>query len=231
MEKISLRDAFVKREQRFKLLDRGCGLAAFSKNNAILEIGCAGGEAAEHMAAAGFNALTAIDIDPNIVCRAQQRVQGCRFLCADACGMPFDKESFDGIFSEAAFALIPDKKAAVSEYYRILKKGGKVLINDFALREESNSRRQSVQGIPMLMGVQTMEVYRQIFEEQGFTCVYESEEFPELIRIAISLSKTYNISPTEVGQYIVASFGRDEYVNDFFSQTRMSYCQMIFEKV
>jgi len=231
MEKISLRDAFVKRNKRFALLDKGRELARFSAEDKLLEIGCAGGEAAKHMTAAGFSYLTAIDIDADVINEARAKVPVCDFVCADACGMPFENASFEGIFSEAAFALIPDKAAAAAEYFRVLKKGGRVLLNDFAIRNESASERRSVEGIPMLMGVQTMEVYKQIFEKQGFACVYESEEFPELIRIAISLSKTYNVSPTEVGQYIVAAFGRDEFVNDFFSRTQMSYCQMIFEKV
>lgn len=231
MEKISLRDAFVKREKRFVLLDKGCNLAAFGKDDKLLEVGCAGGEAAEYMSRQGFTDLTGIDIDADIIRDAEAKHIECVFRCADACRTPFQAESFAGIYSEAAFALIADKSAAAKEYSRILKTGGRVLINDFALRTNTESERRSVQGIPMLMGVQTMEVYRRIFEEQGFSCIYESEEFPELIRIAISFGKIYNISPAKVGQHIVAAFGRDEYVNDFFSQTQMSYCQMIFEKV
>ena len=231
MEKLSLRDAFVKREKRFMLLDKGCEKAGFEKSQKLLEAGCAGGEAAEHMFEKSYERLWAIDIDGEIIEQAKARVPGCSFLCADACALPFEKESFDGIYSEAAFALIPDKAAAAGEYARVLKKGGRLLLNDFMLRSVSDSDRRCMEGIPMLMGVQTAQVYKHVFEQQGFSCIYEREEFPELIRIAISLSKTYNISPTEVGQYIVASFGRSEFVSDFFSQTQMSYCQMIFEKV
>ena len=231
MEKISLRDAFVKREKRFMLLDSGCKKADFRKNMHLLEIGCAGGEAAAHMSAMGYEKLTAIDIDAEIIETAKKAAPDCLILQADACALPFGDNSFDGIFSEAAFALIPDKKAAAGEYCRVLKSGGRILVNDFALRIKTGADRRCMEGIPMLMGVQTMALYKGIFEEAGFRCVYESEEFAELIRIAVSLSKTYGISPTEVGKYIVSAFGRDEFVSDFFSQTQMSYCQMIFEKV
>lgn len=231
MKKISLRDAFVKREKRFLLLDSGCERAGFEKGAELLEIGCAGGEAAAHMTAQGYGKLTAIDIDGSIIETARSAAPLCRILQADACALPFEDESFDGVFSEAAFALIPDKAAAAGEYCRVLKSGGRVLLNDFALRIRTGADRRCMEGIPMLMGVQTMSLYKNIFEKAGFRCVYESEEFAELIRIAISLSKTYGISPTEVGKYIVSAFGRDEFVSDFFSQTQMSYCQMIFEKV
>lgn len=213
------------------LLEKGRKLAAFEKDAKLLEVGCAGGEATEYMLLQGFTDLTGIDIDPDIIREAEAKHIKCAFYCADACRTPFEEENFMGIYSEAAFALIADKAATAKEYFRILKTGGRVLINDFTLRANTESERLSVQGIPMLMGVQTREVYKKIFEEQGFSCIYENEEYPELIRIAISFGKIYNISPAKVGQHIVAAFGRDEYVNDFFSQTQMSYCQMIFKKV
>lgn len=230
MEKKNLRDVFIKRENRFRLLDKGCALAAFGKEARLLEIGCAGGEAAAHMLSSGYSQLTAIDIDGAILERAGINAPECRFVCADACALPFAEGAFDGIYSEAAFSVIPDKAGAVREYARVLHAGGRLLLNDFMLRETSCSQRRSVQGIPCLMGVQTMDVYRQVFREYGFACVYEREEFSELVRINMSLSKGYGIPPKDVGQFIVSRFGRDEFVNDFFSQAKVSYCQMIFEK-
>lgn len=230
MENSSLRDAFVNREKRFMLLDRGCVRADFRKDAQLLEIGCAGGEAAQHMSEQGYTHITAIDIDGDVLVEAQKKAPSCTFLCANACALPFDEESFDGIYSEAAFALITDKCAAAKEYARVLRHGGRILLNDFALRKTTNSERRSVEGIPMLMGVQTMDCYRSLFEDAGLRCVYEKEEFYELARIASSLSKTYQIPLSQVGEYLVSAFGRDEFVNDFFSQAQMSYCQMIFEK-
>lgn len=227
-KEISLRDAFVKREKRFKLLDEGILKTGWAGAEKLLEIGCAGGEAAEHLLGRGFSRLTCIDIDSAAVAAAAERVDGAEFVCADASSLPFPDGSFDGIFSEAAFAVITDKRAAAAEYFRVLKKGGRMLLNDFAIRRNTDAPRNG--SIPMLAGVQTMDTYRGLLEEEGFVCVQEREEFAEFLRIAISLSKTFRVSPSEVGKYIVSAFGRDEYVTDFFSQTRMSYCQMIFEK-
>lgn len=225
----NLRDAFVQRESRFALLDKGVNLAGFAKSAALLEVGCAGGEASAYLAECGFFSITAIDIDTAIIAAAGERFPGCSFVCADACDLPFEDGRFDGIYSEAAFAPITEKYAAAREYTRVLKPGGRILLNDFALRELSGAER--VEGIPMLMGVQTMAQYKEIFEALGLKCIYGKEEFAELIRIAISLSRRYNVPPSELGKYIISAFGRDEFVNDFFSQTQMSYCQMIYEKV
>lgn len=230
MKKIPLRDAFVKRDKRFDLLDKGLKLAGFETNWQLLEPGCAGGEAAEHLSSAGYGHITAIDLDGEVLKEARFKCSAARFIKADACNLPFLRESFDGIYSEAAFSVIPDKASAAAEYARVLKKGGRLLLNDFALRCPSEAGRQDVVGIPCLMGVQTMDTWQEIFENAGLRCVYRQDEFPEFIRLALSLSRTYGVSPTEVGKYIVSSFGKSEFVSDFFSQTSMSYCQMIFEK-
>lgn len=230
MERTPLRDAFVKRDKRFLLLDKGMGLARFSTGDALLEIGCAGGEAACHLTQSGYTALTAIDIDPAAVKAAHAACPGVDFRCADACAMPFAAASFDGIFSEAAFALIPDKTAAAREYARVLRPGGRILLNDFALKRDSTATRRDIEGIPCLEGVQTVEKYIDIFQSSGFKTLLCQEEFPELVRIAMSLSREYGVPMREVGKYIQRAFGNDNYVNEFFEKSSMSYFRIIFEK-
>ena len=144
--------------------------------------------------------------------------------------MPFADESFDGVFSEAAFAVIPDKAAAAAEYARILRSGGRFLLNDFALRKPTAAERRDIQGIPCLEGVQTAADYIEIFRNVGFKTVYQKEEYPELVRIAASLSRRYGVPMKEVGSYIQCAFGNSKYVNEFFKNTEMSYYQIVFEK-
>ena len=230
MEKTPLRDAFTQRGNRFFLLDKGLINAGFTETLELLEIGCAGGEAAKHLSVKGFRKLTAIDIDGAVLERARERAPGCRFICADACALPFADESFDGLFSEAAFAVIPDKAAAAAEYARILRSGGRFLLNDFALRKPTAAERRDIQGIPCLEGVQTAADYIEIFQSVGLRTVYQKEEYPELVRIAASLSRRYGVPMKEVGSYIQCAFGNSKYVNEFFKNTEMSYYQIVFEK-
>lgn len=230
MEKTPLRDAFVQRKDRFYLLDKGVVNAGFTKDFELLEIGCASGEAAQHLSEKGYSELTGIDIDAYVLERARATAPDCRFICADACALPFEDNSFRGIFSEAAFAVIPDKAAAAAEYFRVLKKNGRLLLNDFVLRQSTSASRQDIEGIPCLEGVQAFEKYIEIFRNAGFKTVYMKEEYPELIRIASSLSRRYGVPMSEIGSYIQCSFGNSKYVNEFFKNTKMSYYQIVFEK-
>ena len=56
------------------------------------------------------------------------------------------------------------------------------------------------------------------------------EEYGEYVGIAMSLGRAYGVPPAEAGRYVVSAFGRDGYVADFFAHTKLTYCQMIFEK-
>lgn len=225
---MELREAFVRRKGRFKLLERGLTIAGFSKDAPLLEVGCATGEGSAHLSGLGYTRVTGTDIDGGAIDRARENYPGVNFVRADARAMPFPDGAFAGIISEAAFSVIPGKAEAAGEYARVLAPGGLVLLNDFAASTESGHTRP---GIPCLDGVQSMHGYRAVFETAGFECVRESEEYGEYIGIAMSLGRAYGVPPTEVGKYIVDVFGRDGYVTDFFAHTRLTYCQMIFKRI
>ena len=224
---MELREAFVKRKGRFKLLERSLAAAGFPKAAPLLEVGCATGEGSAHLAALGYTRVTGVDIDAEAIAQAREKFPGVSFVCADARSLPFAAGSFEGIISEAAFSVIDGKAEAAREYARVLAPGGLVLLHDFAAAESAHTQP----GIPCLDGVQSMEGYRAVFGAAGFECVCESEEYGEYIGIAMSLGKAYGVPPTEVGKYIVSAFGRDGYVTDFFAHTRLTYCRMVFKRV
>ena len=224
---MELREAFVKRKGRFKLLELSLAAAGFPKAAPLLEVGCATGEGSAHLAALGYTRVTGVDIDAAAIAQAQENCPGVHFVCADARSLPFAAGSFEGIISEAAFSVIDGKAEAAHEYARVLAPGRLVLLHDFAAAAEHTHTQP---GIPCLDGVQSMAGYRAVFGAAGFECVHGSEEYGEYIGIAMSLGKAYGVPPTEVGKYIVSAFGRDGYVTDFFAHTRLTYCRMLFKR-
>ncbi len=59
------------------------------------------------------------------------------FLNGDALRMPFKQGIFDGIWSQHCSMNIPDKARLYSEYHRVLKKGGRLLIHDVIAGSQS----------------------------------------------------------------------------------------------
>ena len=243
-----LSKAFALRPDRFRMLEKGiCSAGWKSRQLSLLEIGCSKGDAAAFLVKENDYRITAIDISQELINQSAEehgtvlKDGKLDYLCADAEELPFAEESYDGIYSEAAFSPMPNKKKVVEEYYRALKAGGRVLINDFAIGQDTGQDlRDEVVHIPCFSGVQTMECYCDLFEKNGFRAILCREDYGELIRITTWLCKIYNVSVKEMGSYLSSYFCMGNPNNKsciggntngaFFKKAKLTYCQMILEK-
>jgi ubiquinone/menaquinone biosynthesis C-methylase UbiE len=66
-------------------------------------------------------------------------------VVADGESLPFRSDCFDAVFSKSAFYQIPDPTAALSEFRRVLKPGGRLLLIDYNRRTQR--RLQEAEGI------------------------------------------------------------------------------------
>ena len=102
----------------------------------ILDIGTGTGYLAFPLAQMYSNAkVYGIDIaevimEKNMVTVQEKGISNLTFLAFDGLEYPFAEESFDLIVSRYAFHHFPRVELSVQQMYRLLKKGGKVLISD-----------------------------------------------------------------------------------------------------
>lgn len=98
-----------------KILDVGCGTGNFSIK--LAEMGCK---------------VVGIDKSGEMLNKAKQKSKdkglNIEFYTMDIYDINFPDESFDGVFSMAAFEFIKEPKKAYNEMHRVLKKGGPLLI-------------------------------------------------------------------------------------------------------
>jgi ubiquinone/menaquinone biosynthesis C-methylase UbiE len=94
----------------------------------LLEVGCGTGFWLAHLAAHGYQ-VTGLDNSLAMLCQAQnQQLQG-RLLLGRAEALPFRERIFDRIFCINAFHHFSIKEVFVHEAFRVLKKGGGILIS------------------------------------------------------------------------------------------------------
>ncbi len=91
-----------------KILDVGCGIGVFEELLPDLNI-------------------TGLDTSQRFLEEAKNRIKK-EFVFGNAENLPFDDNTFDGVFSVATLEFVENYKAAVREIYRVLKPGGKIVI-------------------------------------------------------------------------------------------------------
>ena len=85
--------------------------------------------------------------------------------------IPLENESVDVITSNCVINLTEDKFAALSEAYRVLKKGGRLAIADIVqLKPVPESVKKSIElWVGCVSGALTLEAYQETLQRAGFT--------------------------------------------------------------
>ncbi|MEK7166833.1 MAG: class I SAM-dependent methyltransferase [Patescibacteria group bacterium] len=108
-------------------------LRKFDKKNSIfLELGGGNGRFAIQLMKQGYSVIES-DIAEGSVNRVKQvaeknNIHNGIYAIIDAENLPFKNESIDGIFLVASLHHLPNPSIAISEIFRVLKKGGQLLI-------------------------------------------------------------------------------------------------------
>ena len=107
--------SLFKIEKGMKILDVGCGTGNFSIK--LAELGCQ---------------VTAIDLSEGMLEEAKKKAKDkgfdIDFRKMDVYNLDLEDESFDGVFSMAAFEFIDQPEKAYKEMYRVLRPNGHMLI-------------------------------------------------------------------------------------------------------
>lgn len=96
----------------------------------ILEVGIGSGATLKYY---GKNSdVTGIDFSIGMLNIAKEKakaldLKNIKLLEMDIENMSFANETFDSVFSSCVFCTVPNPKKGISEIYRVLKKGGKVV--------------------------------------------------------------------------------------------------------
>jgi arsenite methyltransferase len=132
-----------------------------------------------------------IDLAERAVRRAKERANqegldgAVRFSVGDAEHLPFADGSMDAVICECALCTFPDKPAALSEFARVLRPGGRIGIADIVLEPERlDPALRSLAGqVACLADARPLDAYRAIIEAAGFRVVHREEHPESLARL------------------------------------------------
>lgn len=116
-------------------------LAQVPAGSRVLDVGTSSGWMAFVLSAAA-NQVVAIDVDLDGLQRArdlatqigEQVAKKVAIVAANALALPFEENTFDGVFSFESLHHFPNCSLAVNEMYRVCREGGVVAIADLNAR-------------------------------------------------------------------------------------------------
>lgn len=116
-----------------------------------------------------------IDMTPDMIERArrgavQSGLTNVEFHLAEIEALPLPTASVDCVISNCVLNLVPDKRAAFAEIFRVLKPGGRLAVSDIALKQvlPEELAANLMAYIGCVAGAIQIDVYQSLLEQAGF---------------------------------------------------------------
>ncbi len=192
-------------------LGLGCGIptqfAQIARGDVVVDLGSgAGNDAFVARALTGEEGeVIGIDFAGAMITKARANATklgfaNVRFVKGDIEQMPLEDQVADVVISNCVLNLVPDKKRAFGEIYRILKPRGHFCISDIVITGTlpENLRESAEMYAGCVAGAINRDLYLGIIEDAGFQQVAVAKEKP--VEIPDEILFQY-ITPTELDRF------------------------------
>ena len=200
-------------------LGLGCGnpvaISSLKEGETVLDLGSGAGF--DCFLAAGRvgekGKVIGVDMTPEMIEKARANAtkggyENVEFRLGEIENLPAADNSVDVILSNCVVNLVPDKRKAFNETFRVLKPSGRFIISDIVLTKElPETIRHSIEAyVGCIAGASLMEEYLTVIKEAGFgeVKIVEDVSFPAETILndptAQTIISTLNIPVEEVSE-------------------------------
>lgn len=137
----------------------------FAAGARVVDVGCGVGASVEHLRRACGLDATGIDISVPLITEGLTRDPSLPLVEASAEELPFAGETQDGVLCECVLSLLAEPRVAVSEFRRVLRSGGYLILSDLYARAAVAGAGQDEPA----RGVVACDRIGQWVSESGFT--------------------------------------------------------------
>ena len=164
-------------------------------DESVLDVACGIGTTSLMVGQRHNASVTGIDFSEVNVQRANEAASSApkttvEFKTGDATDLPVDDASVDHLICECAVSTFADQKAAIKEFYRVLKPGGQVAISDMVLNGQLPEKLQTLLAPwTCLASAKSAAGYQQLFLDHGFVVTSYDDESQALSDMVFDFKK------------------------------------------
>ncbi|MDD2214999.1 MAG: class I SAM-dependent methyltransferase [Eubacteriales bacterium] len=167
-------------------------ICQFGKKARLLDVGCGCGATVEFLETNFDISAVGIDSSKVLLKRGKDRNPKLNIVYGDGELLEFPSFSFDGVFMECSLSLFENKTEALHEAYCVLKKGGKLIISDFYLRDANkNVEGDNGQVKTCISGAFVLSELNDLLSELGFRIILWEDKTAELKSFMASMIMHY----------------------------------------
>jgi arsenite methyltransferase len=165
-------------------LGLGCGLptehAGLAPGQTVVDLGSGAGNDVfiARSVVGDMGRVIGVDMTPEMIDKARVNAErrgfkNVEFRLGDIESLPVDDAAADVVVSNCVLNLVPDKRLAFAEIFRVLKPGGRFCVSDIVVQGELPAKLQSVAELYVgcVAGALAAEEYLGIINETGFSAI------------------------------------------------------------
>ena len=164
-------------------------LAGIEPGSRILDAGCGIGGSSRLMADESGHRVTGIDLSDEFIRAARALTESTllsdrvEFRQGSILDMPFEDQSFDAVLCQHVLMNIEDKPAALTEFHRVLRPGGKLILHE-VVKGQSGPAAYPVPWAsgPEISHLESSENTGQWIREAGFAPASEIDGTPKALQ-------------------------------------------------
>ncbi len=176
----------------YDLTEKIIAQCAFKKGHEILDLGCGNGATLHYLQKE--HGIEGMGLDPSPLLLQECREKNPGLECLEGRGeaIPALDNRFDGVLSECSLSLMDPPKKAVTEVYRVLKKGGLWGISDLYAKKPKNLNQLEKKGFnSCIKELHNLEDLIKIIKKAGFKVLFLEDQSHYLKKLMVELVFQY----------------------------------------